>query len=241
MFLLCSFPYRAAEKHRGWIVCRDELPVARRDQLASKLRTITGWTGLDFDENGVLRPGVEPPVAGSQTARELIAKALSDEKILILEDASNRSDVVFSRVVPGRWKNNPSGKLRAFVVLIDFVDFDHLMGDRQALAAFNVGWGVLHEIDHAINDSSDAEVLGRTGECEDHINQMRRECNLPQRANYFFTYFPHAAESAFATRLVRLAFDQEEDSSGKHRRYWLIWDAALVGGLDQTKQVAALR
>ena len=109
-----------------------------------------------------------------------------------------------------------------------------------ALAAFNVGWSLLHEIDHAVNDSADSEVVGHAGECEDHINQMRRECHLPARLDYFFTFFPNSDQSDFRTRLVRLAFDQEEGSK-KHRRFWVIWDAIQVGGLDSSRQMAALR
>jgi hypothetical protein len=67
---------------------------------------------------------------------------------------------------------------------------------------------------------------------------MRRECNLPLRTDYFFTFFPHADRSDFKTRFVRLAFEQEDHASMKHRRYWLIWDATLVGGLPAPEQVA---
>lgn len=70
---------------------------------------------------------------------------------------------------------------------------------------------------------------------------MRRELGLPERAEYFFTFFPHAEESGFSTRYVRLAFDQKNANSKKHRRYWLIWDATLVGGLNDPKQIAELR
>ena len=240
ILLVCCAVRLADEKHRGNIICRGEVPAAARDDLANRLRIITGWPSLGFDDQGSLRVGADAPVVGSTTARDLISKALSGDKILILEDASNRSDVVFSRVVPGRLKNNAVANLSVFVVLIDFADFDRLMGDRPARAAFNVGWGVLHEIDHVVNDSVDSESLGRAGDCEDHINQMRRECHLPERSNYFFTFFPHAEASNFKTKFVRLAFDQE-DGANKHRRYWLIWDATQVGGLPESKQIAALR
>lgn len=238
--VLCCAPDATAEGHRGEIVCREELAKARRDQLTSKLKIISGWAGLKFDEGGLLEPGSDPPVGGSQTARDLITKALS-ETVLVLEDASDRSDVVFSRVVPGRMKRNTANNLPVFVILIDFADFDHLMGDQQALAAFDVGWGVLHEIDHAVNDSTDADDLGQTGECEVHINQMRRECNLPERLDYFFTLFRQTEESGFRTKWVRLAFEQQDAVTNKHRRYWLIWDANLVGGLDRSRQIAGLR
>jgi hypothetical protein len=40
---------------------------------------------------------------------------------------------------------------------------------------------------------------------------------------------------------VRLAFDRVEAGANKKKRYWVIWDAALVGGLDEQRQVAARR
>jgi hypothetical protein len=42
------------------------------------------------------------------------------------------------------------------------------------------------------------------------------------------------------TRFVRLAFEQQQPQAKKKKRYWVIWDANLVGGLEQN-QVAALR
>jgi hypothetical protein len=111
----------------------------------------------------------------------------------------------------------------------------------RALDAFNVGWGLLHEFDHIVNDSPDAISLGETGECEAHINQMRRECGLPERVDYFYTLLALSGDTAFATRLVRLAFDQELPSGNKRKRYWVLWDANVVGGLDVQKQIASLR
>lgn len=42
------------------------------------------------------------------------------------------------------------------------------------------------------------------------------------------------------TRLVRLAFEQQQTPASKKKRYWLVWDAELVGGLEPN-QIAALR
>jgi len=222
-------------------VCREELSLARRVELSDKLRAITGWPDLKFDESGTLQLGSARAIGGSQSARDLLDKAISGDNVLIIEDASKRQDVVFCRVIPGRWKNSAVSNPPAYIVLIDFADFDHLMGDTEALKAFDVGWGFLHEIDHVINDSSDRATVGIAGDCEDHINLMRRECNLPVRSDYFFSFFPHAEESPFRTRLVRLAFDHDDVMSAKHRRYWLIWDATVVGGLNTREQVAELR
>jgi hypothetical protein len=227
-------------RHQTKIICRDEVAVSRRKELADKLRTITGWTDLGFDNGGSLQPGINPPIEGSETARVLLGNALTGANIFILEDASNRADVVFSKVVPGRWKSNDSQGPPVFVVLIDFADFDHLTGDRPALAAFDVGWGVLHEIDHVVNDLKDSNMLGQVGDCEGQVNEMRRELRLPERSEYFFTFFPHSEQSDFSTRYVRLAFDHK-DGARKPHRYWLIWNAVLVGGLDDSKQIAELR
>jgi len=40
---------------------------------------------------------------------------------------------------------------------------------------------------------------------------------------------------------VRLAFEQEDSVMKKLRRYWLIWDATQVGGLDSAKEIAEAR
>jgi hypothetical protein len=219
------------------IVCREELASARREVLADKLREITGLS-IEFALNGGLRVTSTVPHGGSPTARSLISKALSGTNVIVLEEASNRQDIVFSRVVPAKWNHHASEMPPTFVVLIDFADFDHLLGDREALKAFNVGWAFLHELDHVVNDSSDSASANEAGECEDHINVMRRECNLPLRADYFFTLFPNTEQSDFRTRFVRLAFEHN-DATKHHRRYWVMWDATLVGGL--TPQIATAR
>ncbi len=240
IFLIIYPTELRANKTQSSVVCRDDLSAERRDELANKLRRITGWPDLRFDRSGTLRVGTREAVGGSKSARELVASVIDGTSFVVLEDASQRSDVVFCRVVPGRWKADATNKPPAYVVLIDFADFEHLTGDERALDAFDVGWGLLHELDHIVNDSLGAATLHETGECEEHINQMRRECNLPQRGEYFFTLFPLAADDPFITRLVRLAFEQEDAATNKKKRYWLIWDAKLVGGLDE-QNIAALR
>jgi hypothetical protein len=238
--LLCPATLLSSEKAPSKIICREELSASKRTELEKKLRASTGWPQLAFDSAGALHSG-DQVAGGSKTARELLGKALSGPNVVILEDASNRADVVFCRVIPGRFTSNAASMPPAFVVQIDFADFDHLMGDAAALSAFDVGWGLLHEIDHVVNDSLDAEVAGHTGECELHINQMRRECNLPERADYFFNYLPHAEEGPFLTKFVRLAFEWRTTPTGRRRRYWVTWDAALVGGLLDQNQIATVR
>ena len=220
------------------ITCQAGLSRANREDLALKLQAITGWADLKFDKDGLLQLGARTPKGGSETARGLLRASLSHRAVLVLEDASKRKDVVFCRVVLPRSKRNDSQDPPVYVIQIDFADFDSLIGDRPALNAFDVGWGFLHELDHVINESIDSKRLGQIGACEDHINRMRRELTLPERADYLFTYFPYAQQSEFKTRFVRLPFDQKDLNSGKNRRFWLMWDAAIVGGLGESKQVA---
>jgi hypothetical protein len=228
-----------AEPSASRIVCRAQLAEARRAELAAQLRAITGWAGLHFDGEGFLRFGTERPAGGSQSARELLAAAQAGENLLIIEDVSGSADVAFSRVLEGRWKDGSEGRPPAYVVQIDFKDFTHVKGDRAALVAFNAGWGALHEIEHAVRDSIDAERPGDPGVCEEAINRMRRECGLAERAEYFYTPLPGAAGGEFKTPYVRLAFTQAHAADRKRRQYWLYWDAALTGGAHDAKQVAA--
>ncbi len=229
--LLVCLPQPIAANSLDRIICLEQVSPTRRQILTEKLRDITGLQ-VSFNENGALRVTDASARGGSQTARSLISKALAGTNVVILEDASGRPDVVFSQVVSAKWKHHTSKMPPAFVVLIDFADFNHLLGDEAALKAFDVGWAFLHELDHVVNDSLDASDAEQTGECEAHINLMRRECNLPLRANYFFTYLPFTQRD-FRTRFVRLAFEHTDAVTNKHRRYWVMWDAGLVGGLPE--------
>ncbi len=238
--LCCHLSILAVEKNTRNIICRDDLSSRHRAELANRLRRITGWQDLGFERGGTLRLGTKEPTGGSRSARELLQSAISGPNVVILEDASRRSDVAFCRVVPGRWKKDADDKPPVYVVLLDFVDFEYLLGDTPALDAFDVGWGLLHELDHVVNNSADSSSPGDTGECEAHINKMRRECNLPERVDYLYRLTPWSQESAFVTRFVRLPFCQD-DGVNKKKHYWLIWDARLVGGPDIPTQIAILR
>jgi hypothetical protein len=97
----------------------------------------------------------------------------------------------------------------------------------------------MHEIEHAVKDSTDAERPGKAGECEEAVNRMRRECGLAERAEYFYTPVPGAEAGDFKTRFMRLAFKDVRASGKKSRRYWLYWDAALTGGAPDADQLAS--
>lgn len=217
------------------VVIRPEVSRSHREELIKRLRIITGWSNLSFDGNGLLRLGEIQTTSGSESARLLLKEAVAGPNVIVLEDASSRTDVAFCRVVRGRWMRDEANKPPAFVVLIDFTDFHKLSGDAEARAAFDVGWGLLHEIDHVVKDSEDALDTKAVGECEDHINRMRLEVGLPVRVDYFFSRAYLKADSNFNARYVRLSFERQT------KRYWLVWDATTVGGLHGDGQRALVR
>jgi len=223
------------------VMLKPDVSRTHREELVARLRVITGLTDLKFDGDGSLRFDINQWSRGSKSARELLSQAVKGSNIIILEDASSRSDVAFCRVVRGRWLRGESTKPPAYVVLIDFTDFHQLTGDAEARAAFDVGWGLLHEIDHVVNDSEDAQNVKAIGECEDHINEMRLEVGLPIRADYFFSRAYLKADANFNARYVRLSFERRDESTLQTKRYWLVWDAVSVGGLIGDAQRALVR
>lgn len=229
ILILTALPVVASTSDR--VVVRESVSAEHRDELVDRLRAITGWSELAFAKDGALRVG-DDIENGSSSARDLINRAVSGNRVILFEDASSRKDVVFCRVVLGKLLRETAGESEVNIVLIDFDDFRQVSGDKQARAAFDVGWAVLHELDHVVADSRDPDHDTSLGDCETHINQMRRELGLPTRNSYFFSFLPVKNDANLVSRFVRIGFDHVNNSSTKRKRYWLIWDAAIVGGLN---------
>jgi hypothetical protein len=239
-FLLCSFT-RVHAQNVNPVLLRESVSQSNRRELTEKLRRITGWSNLTFDANGALQTGIEQTEGGSQTARALLLKAISGTRLIVVDDVSNSEGVAFGSVTPGRWDQSAAHKPEAYVVMIDFADFQQVIGDKRARESFDAGWAMLHEIDHAINDSQDPSVPGEVGDCEEHINVMRRELMVPERREYFHALVPASNASLnFPTTFVRLAFEAR-DNANKKKRYWLMWNTAAVGGPKDSRVLAAVR
>ena len=238
VLIVSALPVLAATKEN--VVARKNISQTNREELALRLRTITGWNDLAFNADGALKMGHAGPKEGSRSARDLLNRAFSGNRVILLEDASSRKDVVFCRVVQGVLDNSLNDSSEVYVVLIDFADFDQVSGDKPARAAFDVGWAVLHEIDHVVEGSQDP-LENVAGDCESHINQMRRELGVPTRNSYFYSFLPLKNDVNLISRFVRLGFESDATPS-KKKRYWLIWDAAVVGGLpsDSGSSVASV-
>ena len=233
VLIVCALPILASTTDN--VVVRQNVSQPDREELAQRLRTITGWSSLSFNTDGALK--IVDPAArgGSKGARDLLTKTFSGKRVILFEDASSRKDVVFCRVVLGKLDRMPAAEV--YVVLIDFADFRQVTGDKQARAAFDVGWAVLHEIDHVVEDSEDPQD-NIPGDCEAHINRMRRELGLPVRNSYFFSFLPVKNAGNVISRFVRLGFEDQSDPTSKKKRYWLLWDAALVGGVTSDAESA---
>lgn len=234
VLIVSSLPIFAANDR---LVVRENVSKSNREELERRLQTITGWNDLNFDAAGVLKIGNTAPRNGSKSARELLNRSVSANRVILFEDASSRKDVVFCSVVETTMNATSFGVSEVYVVLIDFADFRQVTGDKQALAAFDVGWAVLHEIDHVTEDSQDPQQ-DVAGDCEGRINRMRQELGLPVRNSYFFSFLPVKSDGNLVSRFVRLGFEQDNGTSSKRRRYWLIWDAAVVGGLPSETESA---
>ena len=237
ILILTAFPVVASTSNR--VVVRDSVAPSHKEELTQRLRAITGWRELAFDVDGGLQTATTVE-KGSRSARDLLTRAVEGNRMILFEDASSRKDVVFCRVVPGKFVHE-SVEEDVYLVLIDFDDFRQVSGDKQARAAFDVGWAVLHEIDHVVEDSQDPETESSIGECEAHINRMRRELGLPTRNSYYFSFLPVKNDLNFMSRFVRLGFDHVNNTSAKKKRYWLIWDAAIVGGLETPELITSTR
>jgi hypothetical protein len=206
ILIVSSIPVFASTTDR--MVVRDSISPDQREELTLRLRMITGWTDLTFNEDGALRTG-EQRAGGSKSARDLLNIAFSGSQTILFEDASGRKDVVFCRVLLAKPETDSSDQREVHLVQIDFSDFQQITGDKRARAAFNVGWAVLHEVEHVVSDSSDPQENNTAGDCEGRINEMRRELGLPVRSTYFYSFLPLRNDSNLVSRLVRLGFDEE--------------------------------
>lgn len=206
------------------------------EQLLQNLRAKTGFLELSFDQQGFLALGDATKfIGGSATARALIAAAVKINHVVELE-CHNRSPLVaFARLgQPVIFISMATKRqIEAYPVEIDMADFSHLRGDKRVLAAFDLGFVVLHELAHAVLGLHDTiEEADSPGECEAHINLMRRELNLPERRHYVArTFLTSASTSYKTTRHAELSFAQtvEEQGRVKLEKLNLNWEAERVG------------
>ena len=202
--------------------------------LLENLRQKTGFLEMQFDDTGFLNLGNRLKISGgSATARELLIAAVDRMRVIELECHDRSLLVAFARLAkPISYISHATGaRIEAFPVEIDFNDFKHLRGDKAVLAAFDLGFVVLHELAHAalgLHDSSDGTA--GPGECENHINRIRGELGLPERQNYVArTFINRSFPTGKSTQHAELFFARKDQPEGKDQILNLTWEAESVG------------
>jgi len=220
-----------------------KLNAKQLDAVLRSLRDKTGLIEMRFDENGFLTLGDQTKFSGgSAIARALLDAAVTMSKAVDLESHMYSSKVAFARLAePLAYRNFLSGaKIDVFPLEIDFSDFSKLRGDRPALAAFDLGFVILHELGHAALGLRDgAGDPQGPGECEAVINRIRRELNLPERQTYVAQ--AHTAASFTptlgSTKLAELTFARavEKDGRVQIEKFNLWWEAFIVGPITEAE------
>lgn len=212
-----------------------KLNAKQLDAVLTSLRDKTGLLEMRFDENGFLTLGDQTKFSGgSAIARGLLDAAAAMAHAVELESHMYSSKVAFARLAePISYRHYTSGaKIDAFPLEIDFSDFSKLRGDHRALAAFDLGFVILHELGHAAlglrDAASDPQGLG---ECEALINRIRRELNLPERQTYIAQTYTTPTPTRVSTRFAELVFARAIEKQGQTRieKFNLRWEASIVG------------
>lgn|GEM_PF-866294 len=213
-----------------------KLNAKQLELVLKSLREKSGFQEIHFDEDGFLKLGDQTKfIGGSASARALISAAVEAKQAIDLEAHNYSSIVAFARLANTViYQSRATGdKINVYPIEIDFSDFQKLFGDKKAIAAFDIGFVVLHELGHAVlglHDSS--EDSSGPGDCEEYINRIRRELNLPERQNYFAkTRTTIMATSLRKVEQAELYFAQAgtPQQGGSPQRFAVSWDAMLVG------------
>jgi hypothetical protein len=183
-------------------------------------------------------------VGGSATARELLIATVDGRVAIELESHDYSPHIAFAHITAGIVYTHFQTKARieARQVQLDFSDFAELRGEREAMAAFDLGFAILHELVHGVCGLRDA--VGETAElgaCDELINRMRRELNLPERQGYSARTQVVLSSPVGATRRAELVFARERTESGRARTEWfyLRWDAKRVASAAKSRRDAS--
>jgi len=212
---------------------QDRLSPEQLDAVLRSLREKTGFAEMQFDGDGFLTLGDRTNfTGGSETARQALIATQNMKGVVELETAPLRSKVSFGRIANLiTFQNRTTGqRIDACSVQIDFADFSLLRGDKLAMAAFDLGFVILHELGHAALDLRDT-YDGSPGDCEVMVNRVRRELNLPERQTYLaLVYQTVKSPSLGVTKQAELIFTKNGGKAGdKQQKFHLNWEAKLVG------------
>lgn len=203
--------------------------------VLEQLQQKTGFTDLQFDATGFLV--LEDPsrfTGGSATARALVLKAMSGPAQLILENHSYSLKVAFANLSDNLVYTNVTTKVQMEhrSIRIDFTDFNKLMGDKEALASFDLGIVLLHELVHgALNLQDSVDESEELGDCERYTNKIRKELQLLERQQYVARSRSVQVPHDRSVQLAELQFTQTNYQNGTHKTeaYILRWEVLKIG------------
>ena len=206
------------------------------DRVLASLREKSGFAEMSFDEAGFLTLGDRTRiVGGSAAARALLVAVVDGDKAFDLEAHTGSRRLIFARVAPSIiYESRASGRrIEVQPLELDFYDFTRLRGDKDVIAAFDVGFAILHELGHGALDLRDAAAnTAELGECEGYINRIRRELDLPERRHYYARRQPRPVLSGIPSApRVELVFARSIEKEGRVRveEVALSWTPKDVG------------
>src|SRR5574341_369572 len=220
--------------------------------LQESLRQKTGFVELEFDRQGALVLGNRQNIAGgSATARALLQATVDSANLYELESHERSPEIAFARILDMEYRIDETGKrVNIYQAQIDFADFDCLQGPREAKAALDVGIALLHELAHgALKLQDPPGDTDEIGECDAHVNQMRRELQLPERLYYHPGITVTQTFDGRRSVHARLVFVErpgaDAQPSAKYSLSWLASQVApnaqSIAGLQQGSLVARRR
>jgi hypothetical protein len=211
---------------------RRTLSQERLTQVARSLENLTGLTGITFDSTGTLSlDQAKLDQFGSATAREILHRVIETTSIT-LEDYNRSVDVAFAKITPGVVYLFPTGKkVPSFSLQVDFQDFEHLGGDEDALKAFDLGFVLLHELVHAVENKRDPvgrDGINDEGECEEVVNLVREELGLPTRLHYRSERVSFGPSANLSFERIKFARSKGKDGEPDEEIYFVQWPTSFV-------------
>jgi RHS repeat-associated protein len=221
----------------GEVVNGAGLTDAERQQLIDDWQRKTGYNRIYFDNNNNLvidkSAGISKDAngkfLGSADARANLTDAIETKDVFNLEHANGSRQVAFAdnQLTQTTTNAQTNQTFRTYRVRIDFNDFNHARGDREAIEANSIGLVALHEFDHNLYGQLTDTPNGpnNPGPVEaNYINPIREQLGLAQRATYSAVPVGGALRNAYRGYVqVRYTLNGRDKI--------LRWQDTIVGGV----------
>jgi hypothetical protein len=215
-----------------WSSKEAPLKSSELESLVSGLRFCTGFRELRFEQSGKLTLGDRTKLdRGSSTARALLVAAVESRDSFVLESSKYSPTIVFAEIEPtDTYIDARNGKHYVWRVRLDFSDFDSLRGPAKAITSFSPAFVLLHELVHGVLKKPDLLTeTDQLGDCERHVNLIRRELKLPERETFQPRSWRAASPGTTAESLqAEFRFSMIDKHSRKTKTFYLAFDVDRV-------------